>query len=93
MVEAVFTGQPKSITDERGTWTSSIFRDRAAGPVQVTRHGLAGDKVAQPYHGGPGAAICVHLNDHYSFWNSEYNKPDVSAKMSPLVMLLKIRFA
>lgn len=73
MVEAVFTGQPKSITDERGTWTSSILRDRVAGRVQVTLHGLAGDKVAQPYHGGPGAAICVHLNDHYSFWNTQYN--------------------
>jgi MOSC domain-containing protein YiiM len=73
MVEAVFTGQPKLITDERGTWTSSIFRDRVAGPVQVTLHGLAGDKVAQPYHGSPGAAICVHLNDHYSFWNTRYD--------------------
>ena len=26
--------------------------------------GLAGDKVAQPYHGGPGATICVHMADH-----------------------------
>ena len=67
MVEAVFTGQPRLITDDRGTWTSSIYRDRVAGPVHVSLHGLAGDKVAQPYHGGPGAAICVHLNDHYSF--------------------------
>jgi MOSC domain-containing protein YiiM len=72
-VQAVFTGQPKSITDERGTWTSSIFRNRVDGPVLVSLHGLAGDKVAQPYHGGPGAAICVHLADHYSFWNIEYH--------------------
>jgi MOSC domain-containing protein YiiM len=72
-VQAVFTGQPKSITDERGTWTSSIFRDRVDGPVPVSLHGLAGDKVAQSYHGGPGAAICVHLADHYSFWNTEYH--------------------
>jgi MOSC domain-containing protein YiiM len=73
VVAAVFTGQPRLITDERGTWISSIFRDRASGPVHVSLHGLAGDKVAQPYHGGPGAAICVHLNDHYSFWNTRYN--------------------
>jgi MOSC domain-containing protein YiiM len=71
-VQAVFTGQPKSITDERGTWTSSIFRNRADGPVPVSLQGFAGDKVAQPYHGGPGAAICVHLSDHYSFWNTQY---------------------
>ena len=68
MVEAVFTGQPRLITDDRGTWTSSIYRDRVAGPVQVTLHGLAGDKVAQPYYGSPGAAICVHLNA----WNGMY---------------------
>ena len=71
-VQAVFTGTPKSITDERGTWTSSIFRDRVDGPVAISVHGLAGDKVAQPYHGGPGAAICVHVADHYDFWNSRY---------------------
>ena len=28
--------------------------------------------VAQPYHGGPGAAICVHLMDHYTFWNTQF---------------------
>ena len=70
-VHAVFTGKPKSITDERGVWTSSIFRKRALGPVSVSARGLQGDKVAQPYHGGPGAAICVHLSDHYFFWNSQ----------------------
>ncbi|MBB5315543.1 MOSC domain-containing protein [Tunturibacter empetritectus] len=72
-IQAVFTGQPKSITDKRGTWTSSIFRDRVDGPVRVSLRGLAGDKVAQPYHGGPGAALCVHLTDHYAFWNTRYN--------------------
>ena len=73
IVQAVFTGQPRSITDERGTWTSSIIRSRVEGPLKVSRQGLAGDKAAQPYHGGPGAAICVHLADHYSFWNTQYN--------------------
>lgn len=69
-VQGVFTGQPKSISDERGTWTSSIFRERATGPVSISEQGLDGDKVTQPYHGGLGAAICVHLMDHYAFWNT-----------------------
>ncbi len=73
ILQAVFTGQPKVITDERGAWTSSIFRDRMEGPVPVSFHGLDGDRVAQPYHGGPGAAICVHLADHYAFWNTRYS--------------------
>ena len=71
-VQDVFTGCPKEIVDERGTWTSSICRDRVRGSVKVSFQGLAGDKVAQPYHGGPGAAICVHLSDHYEFWRREY---------------------
>ena len=72
-VEAVFTGQPKSISDDKGQWTSSIFRERSGGVVDVSFEGLAGDQVTQPYHGGPGAAICVHLADHYAFWNSRFN--------------------
>ena len=68
IVEAVFTGQPRQIIDDRGTWTSSIYRERVEKPVAISLNGLDGDKVAQPYHGGPGAAICVHLFDHYSFW-------------------------
>jgi MOSC domain-containing protein YiiM len=69
---ALFVGQPKAITDERGTWTSSIHRDRITEPVAVTVHGVTGDKVAQPYHGGADSAICVHLCDHYHFWNERY---------------------
>ncbi|MEZ4736565.1 MAG: MOSC domain-containing protein [Caldilineaceae bacterium] len=69
---ALFVGQPKTITDERGTWTSAIYRDRVTGPVSAQQGGLVGDKVAQPYHGGPDADICIHLLDHYRFWNTHY---------------------
>lgn len=72
IIESIFAGGPKSITDSRGTWISSIYRDPVTGPIAVTGTGLAGDKVAQPYHGGPGAEICVHLLDHYRFWNERY---------------------
>lgn len=71
-IHAIFIGQPKTITDARGTWTSSIYRDRVTGPVQAQKGGLVGDKVAQPYHGGPDADICIHLLDHYRFWNAHY---------------------
>lgn len=71
-IDAVFVGQPKSIVDSGGTWTSSIFRERVFSQVSVTLQGLEGDSVVQPYHGGPGAAICVHLVDHYLFWNARF---------------------
>lgn len=71
-VAAIFAGQPKTITDDRGSWVSSIRRDRVTGPIRVDAAGLAGDRVTQPYHGGPGAAVCVHLSHHYDFWNRAY---------------------
>src|SRR5262249_10222217 len=70
ILHSLFIGQPKTITDARGTWTSSIYRDRVEAPVPLHKEGLAGDKAAQPYHGGPDAAVCVHLLDHYRFWNA-----------------------
>ena len=71
-LHSLFIGQPKTIRDAKGTWTSSIYRDPVAGPARVSKDGLEGDKVAQSYHGGPGAAVCVHLTDHYRYWNKNY---------------------
>lgn len=72
-LHSIFVGQPKTMTDARGTWTSSIYRDPVLTPVQAQKGGLVGDKVAQPYHGGPDADICVHLLDHYRFWNEQHD--------------------
>lgn len=67
-----FRRRPKTLTDEKGAWQSSIRRERSGGPVQVTTEGIVGDKATQPYHGGRDAALCVHLADHYSFWRERY---------------------
>jgi MOSC domain-containing protein YiiM len=72
LIHSVFVGQPKTITDERGTWTSSIYRDRVTGPVTLGSGGLVGDKPTQPDHGGPDNALCIHLFDHYRFWHGHY---------------------
>jgi len=71
-IEDILVGGPKSLTDARGVWESSIRRQRSDGPVQVGTRGIVGDKVTQPYHGGPDAALCVHLADHYQFWRERY---------------------
>jgi MOSC domain-containing protein YiiM len=72
VIQSIHVGGPKSLRDHRGEWISSIARDRVDGPIQVLSGGLEGDRVAQPYHGGSDAAICVHLSDHYRFWNERY---------------------
>ena len=72
-VEAIFVGKPKTLTDTQGRWRSSIDRSPATGPVEIITTGILGDRCALPIHGGPDAALCVHLADHYTFWNSQYS--------------------
>ena len=73
-LHAVHIGRPQTITDERGTWRSSIFRERVVGPVELGERGLAGDKVADTnHHGSPDQAVCCHSLAHYEYWNTVYN--------------------
>ncbi len=71
LVAAIFVGQPATLEDERGQWRSSIRRTAVSSSVEVVPEGLRGDRVTQPYHGGSGAAVCVHLLDHYRFWKEK----------------------
>lgn len=71
-IHSVFVGGSKTLSDARGEWHSSIYRDLVDGPVQVTTEGLVGDSNTQPYHGGPELAICCHFMEHYRFWQEKY---------------------
>lgn len=71
-LHSIYVGQPKTMTDHRGTWTSSIYRDLVHGPITLEIRGLDGDKATQPYHGTPEIAVCCHFLDHYRFWNAHY---------------------
>lgn len=68
-VQGIYVGGPKTLRDEQGEFISSIARTRVDLPVEVRESGIVGDRVMQPYHGGPSAALCVHLTDHYRFWD------------------------
>ncbi len=72
-IEAIFAGGPKVLQDVRGPWRSSINKQRNDGVVEVTSRGIVGDKATQKIHGGPDAALCIHLTDHYSFWRERYS--------------------
>lgn len=53
----------------RGEEASAIGKVAAAGPVQVTALGLAGDEQAdRVHHGGPDMAIHHYPRDHYAYW-------------------------
>ena len=73
-IQAIFVGEPRSITDEKGTWFSAIYRAQVEGPIELRETGLTGDRVADTKnHGRPGQAVCVHPITHYDFWNKTYN--------------------
>lgn len=72
-IDTLLVGQPQTVTDERGTWRSAIFRAPVAEPVALERRGLAGDQVADTEnHGSPDQAVCCHPIAHYAYWNSVY---------------------
>src|SRR6266446_1748187 len=73
LIEAIFVGEPRDITDEKGTWRSTIYRSKVEGQIELRETALAGDRVADTKnHGRPGQAVCVHPITHYDFWNETY---------------------
>jgi MOSC domain-containing protein YiiM len=71
-IHSIYIGGPKTFCDAQGEWRSTIARDRVDEPVQVEVRGLVNDQCTQPYHHSPECAICVHLLDHYRFWDEQY---------------------
>ena len=72
-LHALHIGRPETLSDESGTWRSSIFRERVDGPLELGERGLAGDKVADTRnHGSPDQAVCAHSLAHYDYWNEFY---------------------
>jgi MOSC domain-containing protein YiiM len=68
-IASIFVGGPKTLTDARGEWRSSIARDRVHGTAQLEIRGFVGDQATQPYHGSPELAVCIYSLAHYHFWN------------------------
>lgn len=69
-VEAVLTGRAVPYT-RAGTY-SAIAKERASGPVAVTREGLVGDEQGdRRAHGGPDKAVHHYALEHYPSWRSE----------------------
>ena len=82
-IHTLLVGQPQTITDERGSWRSAIFRQPVAGPVRLGERGLAGDQVADTeHHGSPGQAVCCHPLAHFAAWNEDYGL-EGAARLGP----------
>lgn len=83
-IHTQFIGQPQTMTDERGTWRSAIFRTPVSEPVFLQTRGLAGDQVADTKnHGSLDQAVCCQPLAHYEFWNSQYKLFREEAQLGP----------
>ena len=77
-------GQPQTITDNRGSWRSAIFRTPIAEPILLQSNGLTGDQVADiRHHGSPDQAVCCHPLTHYAFWNAFYDLNTEETQLGP----------
>lgn len=83
-IHTQLVGRPREITDGRGTWRSGIFKEPAAGPVELGARGLAGDGWENTRsHGTPSKAVCCHPLAHYALWNEDYRLAGTDRALGP----------
>jgi MOSC domain-containing protein YiiM len=83
-IHSIFVGQPERITDEIGTWESSIFRQPVFTAIELGLQGLAGDGVADRVnHGRRSQAVCVHPIEHYEYWNRQFRLIETARQLGP----------
>src|SRR4051812_41728163 len=59
-------------------WTSAFFKSPVQGCVRASDLGLAGDEQAdRENHGGIDKAALAYSADHYAYWRSHLNLPDM----------------
>lgn len=68
---------PQPIPSPNGPVLTAIFKSPAAGPVQVDRRNLHGDRQGDlRVHGGPDKAVYAYPHEHYIFWSAELHRTD-----------------
>jgi MOSC domain-containing protein YiiM len=75
---SVNVGHPRPVERNGKTIETGIFKEPVAGPVQVARTNLAGDRQADlAVHGGVDKAVYAYPSEHYPFWSRELDRPDL----------------
>jgi MOSC domain-containing protein YiiM len=72
-VRLIQAGRLEERQYEHKTWTTAIYKQPLAGPVEVDRYGIVGDE-----HTGDGPdldrAVCFHPLAHYRFWQAYFRR-------------------
>ena len=68
----------EAIGPDSKMWTSAFFKQPVIGRVWLGKTNIVGDRQASATHGGPDKAVCVYPVEHYSFWKSELELPELA---------------
>ena len=69
---SINVGQPREVTWQGKTVTTSIFKEPVNGPVILRPLNLEGDQQADlTVHGGADKAIYIYPAEHYDYWRDE----------------------
>ncbi len=71
-VLSVQVGLPRTMDPQGKAWTTATFKNPVAGPIQLSREGLAGDGHADLVnHGGVDKAVLAYSAAHGAEWARE----------------------
>lgn len=75
---SINVGRPRDVAANGRTVRTSIFKEAVDGRIFVGRINLAGDEQADlRVHGGPDKAVYAYPAEHYSFWRTELDYPEL----------------
>jgi MOSC domain-containing protein YiiM len=83
-IVSIQVGQPTSYLHEgavdgkKRQWTTAFFKTPVTSSVRVGWLGVAGDQQAdRENHGGLDKAVLAYSADHYPYWRTHLNLPDM----------------
>jgi MOSC domain-containing protein YiiM len=69
---SVNVGLPRTVTWQKQTVTTGIFKDPVSGPIMLRTLNLEGDRQADlSVHGGEDKAVYAYPAEHYDYWRQE----------------------
>lgn len=81
-IEGFFTGTPQSVQFRNETVQTAIFKSPVREAIRLKTLGFETDKVADlRFHGGEEKAVYAYRAEHYDWWRTTLNRPDISFGM------------
>jgi len=77
-IKHIFVGKKQEQLYNNKPVLTAIFKDEVQEPIYATKLGFQQDEQADTkHHGGEDKAICVYLNESYTYWG-KYNQHSIN---------------